>query len=112
MRSLYKVRESVSENYPLDLVWDLLELEILHLKDKRFSNVNTSKCCSQSFLQKYYQCIDILLKYNFVETSRKFIIAELAIINLRGVSTKLYFNLIFIMQTYKELIIDILLRTT
>ena len=26
-----------------------------------------------------------------------------AIVNLRGVSTKLYFNLIFIMQTYKEL---------
>ena len=29
-----------------------------------------------------------------------------AIINLRGVSTKLYFNLIFTMQTYKELITD------
>ena len=71
------------------------------------------------------------LKYNFVETKRKFIIAELsirklgcssvliitctdedpslriessAIINLRGVSTKLYFNLIFNMQTYMELV--------
>ena len=30
-------------------------------------------------------------------------IAALAIINLRGVSTKFYFNLIFTMQTYKEL---------
>ena len=62
--------------------------------------------------------VNIKLKYNFVETPRKFIIAELsirklglhqciiistdedssiriessAIINLRGVSTKLYFN--------------------
>ena len=70
------------------------------------------------------------LKYNFVETPRKFIIAELlirklgslsvlfistdedpslriessAMINLCGVSTKLYFNLIFTMKTYKELI--------
>ena len=74
---------------------------------------------------------DVNLKYNFVETPRKFAMAELsirklgsssvlivmmntdedpslwiessAIINLRGVSTKLYFNLIFTMQTYKEL---------
>ena len=57
-----------------------------------------------------------------METPRKFIIAKLlicklrsstdedpslrieslAIIDLRGVSIKLYFNLIFIMQTYKE----------
>ena len=76
------------------------------------------------------------LKYNFVETKRKFIIAELsirklgsssvliitheliistdedpslriessAIINLRGVSTKLCFNLIFTIQTYMELV--------
>ena len=55
--------------------------------------------------------VNIKLKYNFVETPRKFIIAELsirgflrtdkdpslriensAIVNLRGVSTKLYFN--------------------
>ena len=43
--------------------------------------------------------VNIKLKYNFVETARKFIIAELsiriesfAIINLRAVSTKLYFN--------------------
>ena len=40
-----------------------------------------------------------ILKYNFVETPRKFIIG---IINLRGVSTKLYFNLIFTMHSYKE----------
>ena len=33
------------------------------------------------------------LKYNFVETPRTFTIAELLIINLRGVSTKLYFNI-------------------
>ena len=62
-----------------------------------------------------YVCVvNIKLKYNFVETTRKFIIAELsirklgssslmkirpslrfesfAIINLRGVFTKLYFN--------------------
>ena len=63
-----------------------------------------------------------MLEYNFVATQPKFIIAKLsvrklgyyeliygskagfAIINLRGVSTKLYFNLIFSMQTYKELI--------
>ena len=65
----------------------------------------------------------VFLKYNFLETPRKFSIAKLsirklgfssvstdedpslriesfAIINLRGVSTKLYFNLIFTMQTY------------
>ena len=30
-----------------------------------------------------------------------------AIINLRGVSTKLYLNLIFTMQTYKELITEL-----
>ena len=47
---------------------------------------------------------DIQLKYNFVETPRKFIIA---IINLRAVFTKLYFNLIFTMQTYKERNFDI-----
>ena len=64
-----------------------------------------------------------LLKHNFVETPRKFIIAKLSIrklgfsllllfalikgfamINLRDVSTKLYSYLIFTMQTYKELI--------
>ena len=55
-----------------------------------------------------------------METLRKFLIADLsirkifnsannnaygsAIINLRDVCTKLYFNLIFTMQTYKELI--------
>ena len=58
--------------------------------------------------------------FNFVETPRKFIIAELsigklgsslriessAIINLRGVnSTKLDKYFIFTMQTYKELIL-------
>ena len=42
--------------------------------------------------------VNIKLKYNFVETPRKFIIARLqiessAMINLRVVSTKLYFNL-------------------
>ena len=55
-----------------------------------------------------------------METPRKFIliiiiadedsrlrIASFAIINLRGVSTKLYFNLIFTMQTYKKLMHDI-----
>ena len=31
-------------------------------------------------------------------------IESFVIINLRNVRTKLYFNLIFIMQTYKELI--------
>ena len=31
-------------------------------------------------------------------------VESLAIINLRGVSTKLYLNLIFAMQTYKKLI--------
>ena len=39
------------------------------------------------------------LQYNFVETPRKFIVVSL----LRAVSTKLYFYLIFTMQTYKEL---------
>ena len=64
------------------------------------------------------------LKYNFVATPCKFIIAKLsirklgiiissdedlslwiesfAIINLCGVSRKLYFNLIFTMKTYKK----------
>ena len=84
-----------------------------------------------------------LLKYNFVETPRKFTIAELpirklgsssvliikkkikkiradenpslriesfAIVNLRGVSTKLYFNLIFTMQTYKNTLVNCFLR--
>ena len=42
--------------------------------------------------------VNIKLRYNVVETPRKFIIARLqiessAIINLRGVSTKLDFNL-------------------
>ena len=53
----------------------------------------------------YCKLDNILLKYNFVETPRKFIIA---IINLSGVSTKLHFNLIFTMQTYKELIDNII----
>ena len=73
------------------------------------------------------------LKHNFVETQRKFIIAKIsirklgsssalsiyqyctdedprlriesfAVVNLRGVSTKLYFNLIFTMHTYKEFV--------
>ena len=48
-------------------------------------------------------------KYNFVETPLKFIIAIINLrsfiaINLGGVSTKLYFNLIFTTQLYKELI--------
>ena len=47
---------------------------------------------------------DIQLTNNFVETPRKFIIA---MINLRAVFTKLYFNLIFTMQAYKELNFDI-----
>ena len=50
--------------------------------------------------------VNIKIKYNFVETLCKFFIAKLsdedpslriesfAIINFRGVSTKLYFNLI------------------
>ena len=50
--------------------------------------------------------VNIKLKYNFVETPRTFItiistdedpslqIESFAIINLRGVSTKLYFNII------------------
>ena len=51
----------------------------------------------------------INLKYNFVPTPRKFIIAIINLrsfiaINLGGVSRKLYFNLIFTMQTYKELL--------
>ena len=61
------------------------------------------------------------MKYNlfyllsFVETPRKFIIAELSIrklgsssvliIHLRGVSTKLNKYIVFTMQTYKKLII-------
>ena len=50
----------------------------------------------------YCKLDNVKLKYNFVETPRKFIIA---IINLcTWCSTKLYFNLIFTMQTYKELI--------
>ena len=44
------------------------------------------------------QCFWLKLKYNLVQTPRKFIIAK-----LRGVSTILYFNLIFTMQTYMEL---------
>ena len=52
----------------------------------------------------------IKLKYNFVKTPRKFTIAKLSIrglglINLRGVSTKLYSNLIFTLQTFKEFIV-------
>ena len=39
--------------------------------------------------------------FNFVKTPRKFIIA---IINLRGVSTKLNKYIVFTMQTYKKLI--------
>ena len=38
--------------------------------------------------------------FSFVETPRKFIIA---IINLRGVSTKLNKYIVFTMQTYKKL---------
>ena len=38
-------------------------------------------------------------------------IESFVIINLRGVSTKLYFNLIFTMQTYKELIKRVLNHT-
>ena len=38
-------------------------------------------------------------------------IESFAKINLRGVSTKLYFNLIFTMQTYKELKRDIVMRS-
>ena len=50
-------------------------------------------------LQQY-----IYLKYNFVGTPRKFIVVnKLTIINLRGVTTKLFFNLISTMQTDKEL---------
>ena len=70
------------------------------------------------------QLIDNLYLLSFVETPRKFIIAELsirklgsssvliiklessAIINLRGVSTKLNKYIVFTMQTYKKLIID------
>ena len=49
-------------------------------------------------LQQY-----IYLNYNFVGTPRKFIVAnKLMIIYLCGVTTKLFFNLIFTMQTYKE----------
>ena len=44
---------------------------------------------------------------SFVETPRKFIIA---IINLRGVSTKLNKYIVFTMQTYKKLIVAILLH--
>ena len=33
------------------------------------------------------------------------LIENFVIVNLRGVSTKLYFNLIFTMQTYTELIV-------
>ena len=52
--------------------------------------------------------VNIKLKYDFVETPRKFIIAEVfdedpslrikssAIVNLRGVSTKLYFKDFFV----------------
>ena len=57
--------------------------------------------------------ITVKLKYNFVETPCKFIIRthedpgfwikSFAIINLRGVSTKSYFDSILTMQTYKEL---------
>ena len=77
---------------------------------------------SQNLISSLYVCIvNIKLKHNFVETPRKFIVAELsirklgsssvliyiiisidedpslriessAIISLRGVSTKLYFN--------------------
>ena len=47
-------------------------------------------------------------KGNFVETPRQFRIYNFAIIKLRGVCTKLYFNLIFTMQTYKELINPVL----
>ena len=79
-----------------------------------------------------FQKIILILKYNFVETPRKFILAKLSIrklgsssvlinnvtdedpslriesfemVNLRGGFTKLNFNLISTMQTYKELIL-------
>ena len=43
----------------------------------------------------------MLYLLSFVETPRKFIIA---MINLRGVSTKLNKYIVFTMQTYKKLI--------
>ena len=49
--------------------------------------------------------VNILYLLSFVETPRKFIIA---IINLRGVSTKLNKYIVFTMQTYKKLIVNIL----
>ena len=53
----------------------------------------------------------MILKYNFVETPCKFIIAKLSsvliILLWNNNSTKLYFNLIFTIQTYKaKLYID------
>ena len=50
--------------------------------------------------------IKVLYLLSFVETPRKFIVA---IINLRGVFTKLNKYIVFTMQTYKKLIIKVLL---
>ena len=54
------------------------------------------KACYYYLMSSLYVCmVNIKLKYNFMETPRKFTIAFMnAIINLRGVSTKLYFNVI------------------
>ena len=46
------------------------------------------------------ETVTLLYLLSFVETLRKFIIA---IINLRGVSTKLNKYIVFTMQTYKKL---------
>ena len=99
-----------------------LVMGIWRTRSKFSSNVN---------FDTMVKCNRIKLKYNFVETPRKlFITAELsirrlrsvtdedpslriessAVINLRGVSTKLYFNLIFTVQTYKKLVNRIVLK--
>ena len=50
---------------------------------------NLSK--TESSISSLYVCmVNIKLKYNFVETP----LNNITVINLRGVSTKLYFNLI------------------
>ena len=57
-------------------------------------------CILVSTSFSYMRC-KVLYLLSFVETPRKFIIA---IINLRGVSTKLNKYIVFTMKTYKKLI--------
>ena len=83
----------------------VLQIIIRNPKETHSADLQLNQVNQHSNYQTYNKLVDfrhkwILLKYNFVETH----VSLLSIINLHGVSTKLYFNLIFTMQTYKELI--------